>query len=127
MLSKENVPGPGAYSSKEDLIAKRGPAYSIKQRVNSSRCELSPGPGMYDPKLRSGTGVSIGTSNRSNLGGVFRGRDPGPGQYGSVDGNKVSIGYSIGKATRIESSKGSKSGYSATPGPGAYRVPSYVA
>ncbi len=82
---------------------------------------------MYDPNLRSGTGVSIGTSNRSNLGGVFRGRDPGPGQYSGMDSSKVSIGYSIGKATRIGSSKGAKSSYSTTPGPGTYRVPSYVA
>ena len=79
MINKENVPGPGAYSSKEDFVAKRGPAYSIKQRGSQSRCELSPGPGMYDPKLSTGMGVSIGTSNRSNLGGVFRGREPGPG------------------------------------------------
>lgn len=88
---------------------------------------MSPGPGMYDPKLHTGTGVSIGTSNRSNLGGVFRGREPGPGQYSGVDSSKVSIGYSIGKATRIESAKGPRSSHSATPGPGAYRVPSYVA
>jgi hypothetical protein len=127
MLSKENVPGPGAYTSKEDFVAKKGPAYSIKQRVSQSRCELSPGPGMYDPVLRSANGVSIGTSNRSNLGGVFRGREPGSGQYSGVDGSKISIGYSIGKATRIQSAKGPKSSYSSTPGPGAYRVPSYVA
>jgi len=82
---------------------------------------------MYDPKFVNGTAVSIGTSNRSNLGGVFRGREPGPGQYEDIDGSKVSIGYSIGKATRIDSAKGKKSEYSSTPGPGAYRVPSYVA
>ena len=29
MISRENVPGPGAYSAKEDFVAKRGPAYSI--------------------------------------------------------------------------------------------------
>jgi Sperm-tail PG-rich repeat len=127
MLSNENVPGPGAYSAKEDYVAKRGPAYSIQQRGGQTRSELGPGPGMYDPKLLSGNAISIGTSNRSNLGGVFRGREPGPGQYSDIDGSKVSIGYSIGKATRIESAKGRKLEYSSTPGPGAYRVPAYVA
>lgn len=79
MLNKENVPGPGAYSSKEDFVAKRGPSYSLKFRGNVGRSDVVPGPGMYDLNYRSGTGVSIGTGNRSNLGGVSRGREPGPG------------------------------------------------
>jgi hypothetical protein len=29
MLSRENVPGPGAYSAKEDIVSKKGPAYTI--------------------------------------------------------------------------------------------------
>jgi len=69
MLSKENVPGPGAYTAKEDIVARRGPAYSIYQRYVSKHGDKMPGPGMYDPKLTSGGGITIGTSNRSNLGG----------------------------------------------------------
>jgi hypothetical protein len=30
MISRENVPGPGAYSAKEDYVAKRGPSYTIQ-------------------------------------------------------------------------------------------------
>lgn len=43
---------------------------------------MSPGPGMYDPKINSDAmerAVTIGTSNRSNLGGANRSREPGPG------------------------------------------------
>ena len=80
---------------------------------------------MYDPVIMRSTGMTIGSSNRSNLGIGSRGREPGPGQYSNIDGTKVAIGYSIGKAARIESAK--KRAYSSTPGPGTYRVPAYVA
>ena len=75
----------------------------------TNNTDKMPGPGMYDPKFVNGTSISIGTSNRSNLGGVSRGREPGPGQYSNIDGSKISIGYSIGKSTRIGSANGKKS------------------
>jgi len=85
---------------------------------------------MYDPKFiidAFDKATRIGTSNRSNLGGANRSKEPGPGQYSNVDGaSKISIGYSIGKATRIDSKK-VKQDRNSTPGPGAYRIPYYVA
>ena len=79
MLSKENVPGPGTYTTKDGSVAKRGPAYSIYARYEQKHDEKVPGPGMYDPVIMRSTGITIGSSNRSKLGMGSRGREPGPG------------------------------------------------
>jgi len=39
MLSKENVPGPGTYTTKDGSVAKRGPAYSIYARYGQKHDE----------------------------------------------------------------------------------------
>jgi hypothetical protein len=43
MISKENVPGPGAYSGKPQ--DKTGPAFSMRVKTNESIKGTTPGPG----------------------------------------------------------------------------------
>lgn len=128
MISKENVPGPGAYSAK--MMEKSGPAYSMYARPNTKDDAWVPGPGQYQPNSGSDSyykAVKIGTGNRSNLGMGDRSKDPGPGHYAGVD-NRESLSYSMGKATRIDNQHKTKSKAAFNvPGPGAYRIPYTVA
>lgn len=46
---KMSVPGPGAYSGKEDFVKSKMPSFSLpKQRRDSSVDNFVPGPGQYE-------------------------------------------------------------------------------
>lgn len=69
IVSKENVPGPGAYQI-TGVDKKRQPQFTLKFRSEFETKKLQvPGPGLYSPLiLNKQKPVSIGKSQRSNLG-----------------------------------------------------------
>ena len=84
-----------------------------------------PGPGKYMPDMDAVKPCSVrsafGTGKRSDMAGAKKGA-PGPGSYNpGVTGTGDSLKYSIGNSKRP------KDNYGGVPGPGAYRVPYYVA
>lgn len=93
MISKENVPGPGAYSAKE--ITKNGPAYSMqsKPQIADSKSK-NPGPGHvnveYDwntKNVNQGGWLKLDKTKDNTRGKEMISRDkvPGPGAYKNPD------------------------------------------
>ena len=96
--------------------------------ASKNSLDKSPGPGHYNPKVDYAKenlgGVKIGTGNRSQhttLGGK---EVPGPGQY-DLGSSMAGPAFGIGSSTR-EDGSASKSKMQ-TPGPGSYKVPTYIA
>ncbi|MCQ2820930.1 MAG: hypothetical protein MJ252_27040 [archaeon] len=118
-------PGPGTYMPQTNVVKKMYPQYSFASKVPKTLTiqvdtekMFSPGPGSYNPVLRSTTPhYSMGQKNSFS----FRNDNPGPGKYevkreitvNTLPSYKFST--SRKKGLEIESSKG-------IPGPGSYNT-----
>lgn len=121
------MPGPGNYNPLESGRAKP-PAYTMRPKTSSlSDLNKSPGPGAYNPKFdvsKENLGAcKIGTGTRDAGKNIPGGKEvPGPGAYAP----RTSLGgpaFGIGSSMRDEVNPKSLG----TPGPGHYKVPTYIA
>lgn len=91
------------------------------QRSKGARVDI-PGPGQYNPKVDCAKenlgGIKIGTNPRGNK--YLDDGIPGPGNY-NVSGRLGGPAFGIGSGSRANLSK------EQTPGPGHYKLPTYVA
>ena len=117
------APGPGNYNPNERNLG-TAPCYSMGyKKAGGKGGESLPGPGTYNPKVdyaKENLGnVKIGTSTRVALQNSKS--NPGPGNY-NIHGSLGGPSFGIGTSNRGEGS-GIKD---KTPGPGQYKVPSYI-
>lgn len=114
--SRNQSPGPGAYSGKYQVTKKKGPSYHVggKKKPDFSYLNQSPGPGAYSVKNKSRTGWSFGGKDKKGKDQKF----PGPGTYGSQTTFERNGhgGKSFGREKQRQdfANKGS-------PGPGQYK------
>lgn len=117
-------PGPGSYEYKGAIAMNKGVTMISRKPDQSLREAVKmPGPGSYDPDLRtkkSYGNVRIGSATRDNLNKELM-KTPGPGAYDArIEGvrqKEPAIG--MGTSQRRPLSAATKH-----PGPGAYEIPS---
>ena len=120
LISSSKTPGPGAYSVGRNSC--HAPSYSMSGAKYSKDLSYAPGPGAYEPNFSNkgdDRASLIGNGGRSAISVGKKG--PGPGAYDPHASHSGSVTYSIGTSVRKQS-KSDK-----VPGPGAYKVPYYVA
>lgn len=115
-------PGPGAY---QPQIRDGNPKYSMRIRPNSSKSEVTPGPGNYDIRTDKSLQVpsyKFGTEKKDGLDLAQAKYVPGPGNYEyKADAvNTSQPKFSFGKELRGDSKR------PMTPGPGQYQYKEYI-
>ena len=90
MISKENVPGPGAYTA--EFETKKAPAYTLRSKCDAIKKDVQfPGPGHVDvsfnwetSKPNQGGWLPLNKNQKLNERGremVANSNVPGPGAY----------------------------------------------
>lgn len=114
------APAPGTYEQPSKIG--EGPKCSIRPKTAMVKRPEVPGPGKYDPTLNAVTRrpptAIAGTERRGKLFGK-ESQIPGPGAYLEKPTTKPGIAYSFKGLKRAEPKN-------ATPGPGAYKLPSGI-
>lgn len=113
------VPGPGNYSTAEEL-GKTAPKFSFgKEERGTNKRPMTPGPGQYQHKTTVGSGgpkFSMPNGRPQSSASSHR-TVPGPGQYSANMNDKVNApSFRIGSAKRGDNNKFLE----ANPGPGQY-------
>jgi len=127
-LTKNTLsPGPGAYTVKSAAFELERPRFFMGEKIRYNRDNKKvPGPGNYNPNCDPAYKTGPKWSMKSKLGSSLDSRAafvPGPGNYNpSFTTRRQAPQFGFGSSTR-DGAKGKKLD---VPGPGAYRVKSYI-